>query len=420
MAGKKGNSLLETRRRNRVLIKNMIFRMENARRTAIAEELGLTLPTITTSVNEMLSEGILEEIPITDGKLVNNMGRRPNAIAFRAEAAYAIGVELGPYATRAVLMNLRGEVLEQSEYESPAENYAGMLEKITNIINEMVDKAKGRNLLGVGVGLPGFIDREKGEIVRMYDDHVDQLRKPNEDMQICSFLWVYYGFPTSCYEGKNVEEVRFTSGLKMGQTDESEVDCACGIPDSGVGMALGYAEGKGVPYHRAISKYTPTWPRSFTPSNQEMRSLVAKMKLIPNRAMLQNKRLLFCDDSIVRGTQLRDNVKILYDYGAKEVHMRIACPPLIYACPFVGFSASKNALELITRRIIKELEGDENKNLEKYATTGSPEYDKMVSIIAERFGLSSLKFNTLETLIEAIGLPKCKVCTHCFDGSSHF
>ena len=184
-----------------------------------------------------------------------------------------------------------------------------------------------------------------GEIVRMYDDHVDQLRKPNEDMQICSFLWVYYGFPTSCYEGKNVEEVRFTSGLKMGQTDESEVDCACGIPDSGVGMALGYAEGKGVPYHRAISKYTPTWPRSFTPSNQEMRSLVAKMKLIPNRAMLQNKRLLFCDDSIVRGTQLRDNVKILYDYGAKEVHMRIACPPLIYACPFVGFSASKNALD---------------------------------------------------------------------------
>ena len=259
-----------------------------------------------------------------------------------------------------------------------------------------------------------------GEIVRMTADGVEQLRKPEEKMQICSFLWVYYGFPTSCYEGRNVEEVRFTSGLKMGQNDDSEVDCACGIPDSGVGMALGYAEGKGVPYHRAISKYTPTWPRSFTPSKQEMRSLVAKMKLIPNRAMLEGKRLLFCDDSIVRGTQLRDNVKVLYEYGAKEVHIRIACPPLIYACPFVGFSASKNALELITRRIIKELEGDEDKNLEKYATTGSPEYEKMVSIIAERFGLTSLKFNTLETLIEAIGLPKCKVCTHCFDGSSHF
>ena len=259
-----------------------------------------------------------------------------------------------------------------------------------------------------------------GEIVRMTADGVEQLRKPEEKMQICSFLWVYYGFPTSCYEGRNVEEVRFTSGLKMGQSDDSEVDCACGIPDSGVGMALGYAEGKGVPYHRAISKYTPTWPRSFTPSKQEMRSLVAKMKLIPNRAMLEGKRLLFCDDSIVRGTQLRDNVKVLYEYGAKEVHIRIACPPLIYACPFVGFTASKSPLELITRRIIEELEGDADKNLEKYATTGSPEYKKMVSIIAERFGLTTLKFNTLETLIESIGLPKCKVCTHCFDGSSCF
>ena len=259
-----------------------------------------------------------------------------------------------------------------------------------------------------------------GEIVRLHADGVEQMRKPDEQMQICSFLWVYYGFPTSSYEGRNVEEVRFTSGLKMGKTDASEVDCACGIPDSGVGMALGYAEGKGVPYHRAIAKYTPTWPRSFTPSRQEMRSLVAKMKLIPNRSMLQNKRLLFCDDSIVRGTQLRDNVKVLYEYGAKEVHIRIACPPLIYACPFIGFTASKSPLELITRRIIKELEGDENKNLEKYATTGSPEYNRMVEIMRERFGFTSLRFNTLETLVESIGLPKCKLCTHCFDGSSCF
>ncbi len=259
-----------------------------------------------------------------------------------------------------------------------------------------------------------------GEIVRLRADGMEQLRKPNEEMQVCSFLWVYYGFPVSCYEGRNVEDVRFTSGYKMGQKDESEVDCVCGIPDSGTGMALGYAEGKGVPYHRAINKYTPTWPRSFTPANQEMRSLVAKMKLIPNHAMLQDKRMLFCDDSIVRGTQLSDNVKILYDYGAKEVHMRIACPPLIYGCPFIGFTSSKSALELITRRIIRELEGDENKNLEKYATTDSPEYQRMVEVIRKRFGLTSLKFNTVETLIEAIGLPKCKVCTHCFDGSSHF
>ena len=259
-----------------------------------------------------------------------------------------------------------------------------------------------------------------GEIVRMHADRLEQLRKPDDKMQICSFLWVYYGFPNSCYEGRNVEEVRFTSGLKMGEQDDCDADCVCGIPDSGIGQALGYAEGKGIPYHRAITKYTPTWPRSFTPSKQELRSLVAKMKLIPNRAMLQDKRIIFCDDSIVRGTQLHDNVKILFDYGAKEVHMRIGCPPLIYGCPFIGFTASKSDMELITRQIIKELEGDENKNLDKYVTTGSPEYEKMVGIIAKRFGLSSLKFNTIETLIEAIGLPKCKVCTHCFDGSSCF
>ena len=259
-----------------------------------------------------------------------------------------------------------------------------------------------------------------GEVVRLRADGIEQMRKPEEQMQICSFLWVYYGFPTSCYEGRNVEEVRFLSGVKMGKEDDSEVDCACGIPDSGVGMALGYAEGKGVPYHRAIAKYTPTWPRSFTPSRQELRNLVAKMKLIPNRAMLEGKRLLFCDDSIVRGTQLHDNVKMLYDYGAREVHIRIACPPLIYGCPFIAFTSSKSDMELITRRIIQELEGDANKDLDKYATTGSPQYERLVEVIRQRFGLSSLKFNTLEHLVEAIGLPKCKLCTHCFDGTGCF
>ena len=260
-----------------------------------------------------------------------------------------------------------------------------------------------------------------GEIVRVKADGIEQMRKPNEEMQICSFLWVYYGFPTSYYEGMNVEDVRNKSGYMMGKEDtETDVDCACGIPDSGVGMALGYAEGKGVPYHRAISKYTPTWPRSFTPGTQEMRNLVAKMKLIPNKEMLAGKKVLFCDDSIVRGTQLRDNVKMLYDCGAKEVHIRIACPPLIYGCPFIGFTSSKSDLELITRRIIKELEGDENANLEKYAQTDSPEYKKLVEIMRSRFGFESLKFSKLENLVEAIGLPKCKLCTHCFDGSSHF
>ena len=259
-----------------------------------------------------------------------------------------------------------------------------------------------------------------GEIVRLRAGGMECMRHPNKRMQICSFLWVYYGFPTSCYEGRNVEEVRFDCGKKVGERDRTEVDAACGIPDSGVGMALGYAAGKGVPYQRAISKFTPTWPRSFTPSNQEMRSLVAKMKLIANRDMLKGKRMLFCDDSIVRGTQLRDNTKVLFDYGAKEVHMRIACPPLIYGCPFINFTSSKSDMELITRRIIQDFEGDGNKNLEKYAETDSPEYRRMVDEIARRFNLTSLKFNTLEDLVEAIGLPKCQLCTHCFDGSSRF
>ena len=185
-----------------------------------------------------------------------------------------------------------------------------------------------------------------------------------------------------------------------------------------MGFALGYAEGHNVPYKRAVLKYTPTWPRSFTPGSQSRRDLVAKMKLIPNRAIMKDQRVVFCDDSIVRGTQLRDNVRTFFDCGAKEVHARISCPPLVYGCPFIGFTSSKSDLELITRRIIRDFEGDENAKLEKYSTTDSPEYKRMVDEIARRLGLTTLRFNKIETLIESIGLPKCKVCTHCFDGSS--
>ena len=259
-----------------------------------------------------------------------------------------------------------------------------------------------------------------GEIVKITADGMEQIRPANKKMQICSFLWVYYGFPTSTYEGRNVEEARFANGYSLAKVDDVEIDCVSGIPDSGTGMAMGYAAGKCVPYQRCIAKYTPTWPRSFTPSNQAMRSLVAKMKLIPNKAMLKGKRVLFCDDSIVRGTQLRDNVKVLFDAGLKECHMRIACPPLVYGCPFINFTSSKSDMELITRRIIESFEGDANKDLDKYATTNSPQYQRMVEAIRKQLGLTSLKFNTVEQLIEAIGLPKCQVCTHCFDGSSAY
>lgn len=257
-----------------------------------------------------------------------------------------------------------------------------------------------------------------GEIVNITANGVEQLRKPNKGMQICSFLWVYYGFPTSCYEGRNVEEVRFATGQSMGAKDTTPVDCVAGIPDSGVGMGFGYAAGHGVPYRRGICKYTPTWPRSFTPSAQSRREFIAKMKLIPNKDVLRGKRIVFCDDSIVRGTQLRDNTQALHECGAKEVHMRIACPPLIYGCPFIGFTSSKTDMELITRRIIADFEGDANKNLEKYATTGSPEYERLVKEIAKRLKLDSLRFSTIEDLVAAIGLPKHCICTHCFDGTS--
>lgn len=275
-----------------------------------------------------------------------------------------------------------------------------------------------------------------GEIVRLKPDGMEVLRKAEENMQVCSFLWIYYGFPTSFYEGKNVEEMRYQTGYVMGEEDETEVDNAGGIPDSGLGMATGYAAGHKVPYQRCISKYTPTWPRSFMPANQEMRNLVAKMKLIPNKSMLKGKRCLFCDDSIVRGTQLRENSRTLKELGAKEVHMRIACPPLIWGCPFINFSASKSELELIARRVIMDLETGKDtmtkladahttqsvdipeERLKAYATTGSPEYNALVEEIAKRLDLDSLKYAKIETIIEAIGLPKCKVCTHCFDGSS--
>ena len=263
-----------------------------------------------------------------------------------------------------------------------------------------------------------------GEIVRITASYMEQLRKPSPRKQICSFLWVYYGFPTSDYENRNTEEVRNACGEAMGRIDTTEVDCACGIPDSGIGMAIGYASGHGVPYRRAISKYTPTWPRSFTPSKQEMRELVAKMKLIHNGAVLRDKRVLFCDDSIVRGTQLRDNTKCLFEAGAKEVHMRIASPPLLYGCPFINFTSSKSEMELLTRRLIAEFEGMDAANdperLKAYSKTDSPEYLRMVEAIQKRFGLSSLRFTRLEDLVEAIGLPKCELCTHCFDGSSDF
>ena len=257
-----------------------------------------------------------------------------------------------------------------------------------------------------------------GEAVMVTHEGVKQMIAPSDKMQICSFLWIYYGFPAVEYEDINAEEVRFRLGQEMGLHDDVQADYVSGIPDSGVGMALGYAAGKGIPYKRGILKYTPTWSRSFMPINQESRSLVAKMKLIPSHKVLEGKDVVFCDDSIVRGTQLKDQVRMLYANGVKSIHVRISCPPLLYGCNYLNFSTSKTDNELITRRVIAELEGGEVRNIEAYRDESSKQYANLVETIRKTVGVDTLKFNSLDTVCKAIGLPKCNLCTHCFDGSS--
>jgi len=259
-----------------------------------------------------------------------------------------------------------------------------------------------------------------GEAVFITPEGIEQRLPPGNQMQVCSFLWVYYGYPASEYEGINVEWVRNRCGSALARRDNEKIDFVAGIPDSGIGHALGYASEKKIPYLRPFVKYTPTWPRSFMPQNQELRDLVAKMKLIPIKRLIDGKRILFCEDSIVRGTQLKDNIEILHEYGAQEVHMRPACPCLIYPCEYLNFSTSRSTLDLAGRRMIKKIEGQEDKNLEKYAESGSEKNLEMIDLICKRLQLTSLKYQTLEDLVDAIGIPKKQLCTHCWDGSSHF
>lgn len=256
-----------------------------------------------------------------------------------------------------------------------------------------------------------------GEIVLITEEGIEQKRPPGQKMQICGFLWVYYGYPASNYEGINVETVRNKCGASLARRDTIKIDMVTGIPDSGVGHGLGYASEAGLPFKRPFVKYTPTWPRSFMPQDQAVRDLVAKMKLIPIRDIIEGKRLLFCEDSIVRGTQLKDTIQRLYDFGAKEVHMRPACPPLTYGCKFLNFSRSRSELDLAARTAIHALEGKDGVDLDKYSTTGSEKYEAMVENIRERLKLTTLRYQRLEDLVEAIGLPKEKICTYCWDGA---
>lgn len=255
-----------------------------------------------------------------------------------------------------------------------------------------------------------------GEVVLVTAEGVQQKSPPGDKMQICSFLWIYYGYPASSYEGINVEAARYRCGAALADADDVEVDYVAGIPDSGIAHALGYADKAGVRYCRPFVKYTPTWPRSFMPQDQGTRDLVAKMKLIPIKELTEGRRLLFCEDSIVRGTQLKDTIRRMFDYGAKEVHMRPACPPLVCSCKFLNFSRSRSELDLAGRKAITELENTRNPDLDEYIDESSDKYHAMVQRIGRKMGLTTLRYQKLPDMINAIGLPAEKLCTYCWNG----
>lgn len=269
----------------------------------------------------------------------------------------------------------------------------------------------------INLGYTNYKELGPGEIVYITPESVETVSPAGEEMKICSFLWVYYGYPTSTYEGINVEEMRYNCGKMLARRDNVEVDYAAGVPDSGIAHAIGYANEAGVPFARPFIKYTPTWPRSFMPTKQSQRNLIARMKLIPVDALIKGKKMLLIDDSIVRGTQLRETTEFLYQSGAKEVHIRPACPPLLFGCKYLNFSRSKSELDLITRRIIKEREGDQAEDvLMDYANPDSQNYKEMVDEIRKQLNFTSLRFHRLDDMEKSIGISPCKLCTYCWSG----
>ena len=247
---------------------------------------------------------------------------------------------------------------------------------------------------------------------------VRTLVQPGKDMKICTFLWVYYGYPSSSYEGISVEKMRYQCGAKLAERDHVKPDIVAGVPDSGTAHAVGYANRSGIPFSRPFIKYTPTWPRSFMPTIQTQRNLIAKMKLIPVHDLIQDQSLLLIDDSIVRGTQLRETTEFLYQSGAKEVHIRPACPPLLYGCKYLNFSRSSSEMDLITRRVIKEMEQEDRQiDLKNYVDPDTPEYEEMVDRIGRQLNFTTLQFQRLDDMIESVGIGRDKLCTYCWDGA---
>ncbi|SHM19207.1 amidophosphoribosyltransferase [Anaerosporobacter mobilis DSM 15930] len=270
----------------------------------------------------------------------------------------------------------------------------------------------------LNLGYTEYKELGPGEIVVLTPEGVQTLRQPGKDMKICTFLWIYYGYPSSSYEGISVEKMRYNCGEKLASRDNVKPDIVAGVPDSGTAHAIGYANASGIPFSRPFIKYTPTWPRSFMPTIQSKRNLIAKMKLIPVHDLIQNQSLLLIDDSIVRGTQLRETTEFLYQSGAKEVHIRPACPPLLYGCKYLNFSRSTSEMDLITRRIIAKNEGDtvEKKTLEEYANPESDRYQSMLDEIRNQLNFTSLRYHRLDDMIESVGIEPCKLCTYCWNG----
>ena len=279
--------------------------------------------------------------------------------------------------------------------------------------------ASFENFAFYSLGYENYKELGASEIVFMTPEGVETVSEPKKDMKVCSFLWVYYGYPTSSYEGVNVEEMRYKCGSIMAKRDKGNVEpnLVAGVPDSGIAHAIGYANESGIQYARPFIKYTPTWARSFMPTDQAQRNLVAKRKLIPVPSLIEDKKLLLIDDSIVRGTQLRETTEFLYNSGAKEVHVRPACPPLVYGCKYLNFSRSKSELDLITRQMIQKLEGENAENiLHEYTDPNSDRYNAMVDEIRKQQNFTTLRYFRLDDLLDSIGIEPCKVCTYCFDG----
>ncbi len=269
----------------------------------------------------------------------------------------------------------------------------------------------------INLGYTDYKELGPGEIVFLTPEGIETLVPARDEMKICSFLWIYYGYPTSSYEGVNVEQMRYNCGKMLAKRDHVTPDIVAGVPDSGIAHAIGYANESGIPFARPFIKYTPTWPRSFMPTNQSQRNLIARMKLIPVESLIRGKKLLLIDDSIVRGTQLRETTELLYQSGAKEVHIRPACPPLFYGCKYLNFSRSNSELDLITRRIIKRREGDQaDQRLTAYIDPDSTEYDGLLDEICRELKFTSLRYHRLDDMIASIGISPCKLCTYCWSG----